>query len=75
MKSASIASSRLIALTSYIMRQRINTSSVKEFQWALYNTDGELCVEGTTDISSALATVTLLLTGDGDLEKVEELFE
>lgn len=50
-------------------------SSVKEFQWALYNTDGELCVEGTTDISSAQATVTLLLTGDGDLEKVKELFE
>ena len=50
-------------------------SSVNEFQWALYNTDGELCVEGTTDISSAQATVTLLLTGDGDLEKVEELFE
>lgn len=50
-------------------------SSVNEFQWALYNTDGELCVEGTTDISSAQATVTLLLTGDGDLEKVKELFE
>ena len=50
-------------------------SSVNEFQWALYNTDGELCVEGTTDISGALTTVTLLLTGDGDLEKVEELFE
>ena len=50
-------------------------SSVNEFQWALYNTDGELCVEGTTDISSAQTTGTLLLTGDGDLEKVEELFE
>ena len=50
-------------------------SSVNEFQWALYNTDGELCVEGTTGISSAQATVTLLLTGDGDLEKVEELFD
>lgn len=50
-------------------------SSVNEFQWALYNTDGELCVEGTTDISSAQTTVTLLLTGDGDLKKVEELFE
>ena len=50
-------------------------SSVNEFQWALYNTDGELCVEGTTDISSAQTTVTLLLTGDGNLEKVEELFE
>ena len=50
-------------------------SSVNEFQWALYNTDGELCVEGTTDISSAQTTVTLLLTGDGDLEKVEEHYE
>lgn len=50
-------------------------SSVSEFQWALYNTDGELCVEGTTDISSAETSATLLLTGDGDLEKVEELFE
>lgn len=48
-------------------------SSVNEFQWALYNTDGELCVEGTTDISSAQTTVTLLLTGDGDLEKSRAL--
>ena len=50
-------------------------SSVTEFQWALYNTDGELCIEGKTDISSARTSATLLLTGDGDLEKVEELFE
>ena len=50
-------------------------SSVKEFQWALYNTDGELCIEGKTDISTAKISATLLLTGDGDLEKVEELFE
>lgn len=50
-------------------------SSVSEFQWALYNTDGELCIEGTTDISSARTSATLLLTGDGDLEKVEEVFE
>ncbi len=50
-------------------------SSVTEFQWALYNTDGELCIEGKTDISSARISATLLLTGDGDLEKVEELFE
>lgn len=50
-------------------------SSVTEFQWALYNTDGELCIEGKTDISSARTSATLLLTGNGDLEKVEELFE
>lgn len=50
-------------------------ASVNEFQWALYNTDGELCIEGETDISTAKTSATLLLTGDGDLEKVEELFE
>lgn len=50
-------------------------SSVTEFQWALYNTDGELCIEGKTDISAAKTSASLLLTGDGDLEKVEELFE
>lgn len=50
-------------------------SSVTEFQWALYNTDGELCIEGKTDISTANTSATLLLTGNGDLEKVEELFE
>ncbi len=50
-------------------------SSVTEFQWALYNTDGELCVEGKTDISAAKTSASLLLTGDGDLEKVDELFE
>ena len=50
-------------------------SSVSEFQWALYNTDGELCIEGKTDISTAQTSATLLLTGDGDLENVEELFE
>lgn len=49
-------------------------SSVDEFQWALYNTDGELCIEGKTDISGAATSATLLLTGDGALEKVEELF-
>jgi len=49
--------------------------SVSEFQWALYNTDGELCIESKTDISSASSSVTLILTGDGDLEDVEEVFE
>ena len=50
-------------------------SDVKEFQWALYNTNGELCIESKTDISQATTSATLVLTGDGNLENVEELFE
>lgn len=45
------------------------------FQWALYNQNGELCVEATTDISQAESGVTLLLTGDGNLDDVQEIFE
>lgn len=50
-------------------------SSVENFDWALYNQDGNLCVESTTDISSANSSVTLTLTGDGNFEGVEEAFE
>lgn len=48
--------------------------SVTEFQWALYNQQGELCIEGTTDISAADSSVLLVLTGDGDVENVEAYF-
>lgn len=48
---------------------------ITDFQWALYNQNGELCVEATTDISQAESGVTLLLTGDGTLDDVQEIFE
>lgn len=48
---------------------------ISDFQWALYNQNGELCVEATTDISQAENGVTLLLTGDGNLDNVQEMFE
>lgn len=48
---------------------------ITDFQWALYNQNGELCVEVTTDISQAESGVTLLLTGDGNLDDVQEIFE
>lgn len=48
---------------------------ITDFQWALYNQNGELCVEATTDISQAESRVTLLLTGDGNLDDVQEIFE
>ena len=48
---------------------------ITDFQRALYNQNGELCVEATTDISQAESGVTLLLTGDGNLDDVQEIFE
>lgn len=48
---------------------------ITDFQWALYNQNGGLCVEATTDISQAESGVTLLLTGDGNLDDVQEIFE
>ncbi|MCI7170218.1 hypothetical protein MSB04_07345 [bacterium] len=48
---------------------------ITDFQWALYNQNGELCVDATTDISQAESGVTLLLTGDGNLDDVQEIFE
>lgn len=50
-------------------------TEITDFQWALYNQNGELCVEATTDISQAESGVTLLLTGDGNLDDVQEIFE
>ena len=49
--------------------------SVTEFQWALYNQNGELCSEGRTDISAARESVTLTLNGNGDFESVDESFD
>ena len=48
---------------------------ITDFQWALYNQNGELCVEAATDISQAESGVTLLLSGDGNLDDVQEIFE
>lgn len=50
-------------------------TSVNEFQWALYNMDGGLCIEGKTNISTAETSATLVLTGDGNVEDVEEIFQ
>lgn len=48
---------------------------VAEFQWALYNTEGQLCMECTTDISEASTAATLILTGEGNVESVTTQFE
>lgn len=49
--------------------------SVTEFQWALYNKKGELCSEGTTDISAAQKSVTIVLNGNGDFESADTSIE
>lgn len=48
---------------------------VAELQWAVYNLEGELYMEGRTDISEAEAAATLLLMGEGSIENVETLFQ
>ena len=50
-------------------------SEVTEFQWALYNSDGALCMECTTDISAATSSATLILTGESQIESVTAQFE
>ena len=47
-------------------------ASAKEFQWALYNTEGELCTESKTDISEAQTSVTLVLNGSSTVENIDE---
>lgn len=48
---------------------------ISNFQWAVYNQDGELYMEGTTDITEAKTSVLIMLKGDGDITDVKEQFE
>jgi len=47
----------------------------QSFQWALYNESGELCIDASTDISSANTAVALLLSGEGTVSNVEVVTE
>ena len=47
----------------------------QNFQWALYNMNGELCIDAATDISKAEKSVILVLLGDGTIEDVKEYFD
>lgn len=42
-----------------------------KFSWALYNKDGELCIEATSDITGITKSATVIISGDGDVEKVD----
>lgn len=50
-------------------------SDVSQFQWALYNMDGELCIESSTDISEAKKSVALVLSGEDNIEDVQAFFD
>ena len=50
-------------------------NDVSQFQWALYNVNGELCMDASTDISEAEKSVTLVLTGEGNIDDVTALFD
>ena len=47
----------------------------KEFQWALYNSAGELCISAATDISEAETAAHIALSGDGNITDVETAFQ
>ncbi len=46
-----------------------------ELQWAVYNLEGELYMEGSTDITAAETSATLLLMGEGSIDSVDALFQ
>ena len=39
--------------------------------WALYNKDGELCIEGNSDISGIKESATIVLSGDGNVTDID----
>ena len=39
--------------------------------WALYNKDGELCIEGNSDITGIKESATIVLSGDGTVTDID----
>ena len=39
--------------------------------WALYNKDGELCIEGNSDITGIKESATIVLSGDGNVTDID----
>lgn len=50
-------------------------ADTKEFQWALYNKAGELCISASTDITEANTEAHIAFTGDGNITDVETAFK
>ena len=43
----------------------------KKIYWALYNKDGELCIEGNSDITGIKESATIVLSGDGNVTDID----
>ena len=39
--------------------------------WALYNKEGELCIEGNSDITGIKESATIVLSGDGNVTDID----
>ena len=50
-------------------------SSISDFQWAIYNKNGDLYTEATTDISQANESVIITLQGDGSIDTINTTFK
>lgn len=48
---------------------------IKELDWAIYNSKGELYSESTTDISAANDSVWIVLKGDKAVDEIQVLFD
>lgn len=49
-------------------------ASAKELKWAIYNENGELYSESTTDITTASDSVWFILKGSNSVENIDVLF-
>lgn len=47
----------------------------KEIKWAIYNKNGELYSESTTDVSNAKSSVWIILKGDKTIDGIDTLFD
>lgn len=50
-------------------------SDIQEFHWALYNENGELCIDASTDVSEVNTAIALVLTGEGTIDDVNVVSE
>lgn len=49
--------------------------TVKDFNWALYDTKGELLLESTTDLTECENSLSILLSGEETIDDVDVLFD
>lgn len=48
---------------------------IKDLQWAVYDTQGELLLESTTDITECESSISILLSGEDTIDDVDVLFD